>query len=75
MVCLLPKEPDATVIQNFRPISLVDCSYKIISKILTNMMTGFMNTIVDEAQATFIKGRFILDNVLAANEIIYFCQM
>jgi hypothetical protein len=58
MLCLLPKEKDVTVIQKFRPISLVDCSYKIISKVLTNRLSVIVNTIVDEAQTTFIQGRF-----------------
>jgi hypothetical protein len=37
-------------------------------------MTGFMHNIVDETQATFIKDGFILDNILIANEIIYFVK-
>lgn len=36
IICLIPKEPDAQVITKFRPISLVNCSFKIISKLLTN---------------------------------------
>jgi hypothetical protein len=30
MLCLIPKEPNASIIQKFRSISLVDCCYKII---------------------------------------------
>jgi Reverse transcriptase (RNA-dependent DNA polymerase) len=33
-----------------------------------------VHTIVDKAQTTFIYGRFILDNVLAAHEIIHFVK-
>jgi Reverse transcriptase (RNA-dependent DNA polymerase) len=33
-----------------------------------------VHTIVDEAQTTFIYGRFILNNVLAAHEIIHFVK-
>jgi hypothetical protein len=33
-----------------------------------------MHGIVDEAQAAFIHGRYILDNVLEAHEIIYFAK-
>jgi Reverse transcriptase (RNA-dependent DNA polymerase) len=75
MVCLLPKETDASIIQKFRPISLMDCSYKIISKVLTNRLSGIMNNIVDEAQVAFIQGRFILDNVLTAHEIIHYAKI
>jgi hypothetical protein len=54
MLCLLFKELEASIIQKFRPISLLDCSYKIISKILTNRLTVVVPTIVDKAQTTFI---------------------
>jgi Reverse transcriptase (RNA-dependent DNA polymerase) len=72
MLCLLFKELEASIIQKFRPISLLDCSYKIISKILTNRLAVVVPTIVDKAQAAFIQGRFILNNVLVAHEIIHF---
>jgi Reverse transcriptase (RNA-dependent DNA polymerase) len=75
MLCLIPKESNAQVIQKFRPISLVDCSYKIISKVLTNKLIGCVGRLVDPAQAAFIPGRYILDNVLAANEIIHFSKV
>jgi hypothetical protein len=35
VICLIPKEPEAQVIKKVRPISLVNCSFKILSKILT----------------------------------------
>lgn len=34
-----------------------------------------METLVDKNKTAFIKGRYILDNVLAANEILHFCEM
>jgi Reverse transcriptase (RNA-dependent DNA polymerase) len=75
MLCLIPKEHNANLIQKYRPINLVDCSYKIISKILTNRMAHIMNKIGDSAQAAFIQGRYILDNVLATNEIIHYAKL
>jgi Reverse transcriptase (RNA-dependent DNA polymerase) len=75
MLCLIPKESNAQVIQKFRLISLIDFSYKIISKVLTNRLTGCVGRLVDPAQAAFIPGRYILDNVLAANKIIHFVKV
>jgi hypothetical protein len=34
-----------------------------------------MDKIIDSTQAVFIQGRYILDNVLAANEIIHYAQL
>jgi Reverse transcriptase (RNA-dependent DNA polymerase) len=71
MVCLIPKEQEAKVIQKYKTISLVDCCFKIISKVLTNCLTPFMHSLIDHSQSAFIKGGYILDNVLATNEIIH----
>jgi Reverse transcriptase (RNA-dependent DNA polymerase) len=75
MLGLIPKEFNAYHIEKYKPISLVDCSYKIISKILTNRLARVMDKIVDPAQAAFIKGRYILDNVLVANEKIHYAKL
>jgi Reverse transcriptase (RNA-dependent DNA polymerase) len=71
MVLLIPKEKEARKIQKYRLISLVDRCYKIISKIVTNRLAPLMNNLVDPTQTAFIKERYILDNVLAASEIIH----
>jgi hypothetical protein len=47
MVCLIPKEKEAKIIQKFRPINLMDYGYKILSKILTNRLTPFISHLVD----------------------------
>jgi Reverse transcriptase (RNA-dependent DNA polymerase) len=72
MVCLIPEEQEAKLIQKFRPISLVDCCNKMISKILTNRLQPLMNDLVDHTQIVFIKDRYVLINVLAAHELIHY---
>lgn len=73
-VCLIPKEEAAIHIKQFRPISLVNCSFKIISKLLTNRLEVIIDRLIDVTQAAFIKGRYILDNVVLGHEIIHYCQ-
>lgn len=71
IICLIPKEQDAQTINKFRPISLVNCSFKIISKVLTNRLESLMSRLIDSSQSAFLKGRYILDNVLISQEIIH----
>lgn len=75
IICRIPKKKDTQLIQKFRPISLVNCSLKIISKILTYRLFSIMNRIIDVNQSAFIKGRYILDNVVLSNEIIHHCTI
>lgn len=74
IICLIPKEKDATLITKFRPISLVNCSFKIISKILTFRLETLMSRLIDSSQAAFIKHRNILDNVILSQEILHHCH-
>ena len=38
MITLIPKEPEAKVLKKFRPISLLNCSFKFFSKALNNRL-------------------------------------
>ncbi|XP_059436107.1 uncharacterized protein LOC132169034 [Corylus avellana] len=69
-IALILKEPGASGLTNFRPISLVSEVYKIIAKVLANMMRTFMAKIISKPQNSFVKGRQIPNSVLIANEFL-----
>jgi hypothetical protein len=69
-IVLIPKKKNPVNISDFRPISLVGCIYKVISKVLTNRLKKVIGSVVSETQSAFISGRQILDGILIANEIV-----
>jgi len=71
MITLIPKEPDARNLKKFRPISLLNCSFKIFGKLLNNRLIKVANRLIATNQTAFIKGRYILQSVVAAHEIIH----
>src|SRR4051812_20175119 len=71
MITLIPKENDARVMKKFRPISLLNCSFKIFTKVLTNRLAKVIGRIISLNQSAFIRGRFILESVVTAHEIIH----
>lgn len=71
MITLIPKEIDATSIKKFRPISLLNCIFKVFTKVLTNRLARLMNFLTYSNQSAFIKGRFILESVVTAHEVLH----
>ena len=57
LVKLLFKNGDHHELKNWRPVSLLNTDYKILSKILTNRIANVLPMIVPEEQKCGIKGR------------------
>lgn len=70
-IALIPKVDSPVGLGDYRPISLINSSLKIISKLLATRLSLHMNSLVDNEQSAFLKGRCILDNVATAEELIF----
>ena len=69
-IALIPKLNDPQSLNDYRPISLIGCVYKVVSKLLANRLALVLLHLIDERQTTFMKGRHILHGVMIANEVI-----
>lgn len=64
IITLIPKPgKDAKLIDNLRPITLLNNDYKILTHIYTNRLITGITQIVSETQSGFIKGRSIPKNI------------
>ena len=66
---LIPKVACPEEFSQFRPISLCNVAYKIISKVLVNRLKPIMDSLITPFQNAFIQGRLITDNILLAHKI------
>ena len=55
-------------VKNLMHISLVGNLYKLIAKVLANILKRVMHKLINRAQNTFVEGRQIMDASLMANE-------
>ncbi|GKA60514.1 RNA-directed DNA polymerase, eukaryota, reverse transcriptase zinc-binding domain protein, partial [Tanacetum coccineum] len=73
-IALIPKIPEAKMVKDFRPISLIGSLYKIIAKILANRLVNVLGDIVNEVQSAFVADRQILDGPFILNEVFQWCK-
>ena len=70
-LALIPKEKGAQNFARFRPISLCNTGYKIITKVIANRIKKILPKIIPENQGGFIHGRYIQDNIILVQEAIH----
>ena len=64
------KDLDRQNLSNYRPITLTNTDYKIVTKVLALRMQKVIKTIINEDQAGFVKGRNIATHLRQIDDII-----
>lgn len=73
-IVLITSIDSAIQVSNYRPISLCNTIYKIISKIIASRIKLYLQRMISPYQSPFIKGRLIQENSIVANESLHFIK-
>ena len=74
ILCLTPKQSDPQKLENWRPLSLLNQDYKILSRLVAERVKIALPKIINHAQTGFLKGRYIGQNITTTMDLIYFMQ-
>ena len=68
---LIPKkDKDTRILKNLRPITLLNCDYKIVEKMVANRMIAPLTELIHEDQKGFLPGRKISTNIRRILDIV-----
>ena len=72
VIVLIWKGDDKRLLKNWRPISLLNCDYKIIAKVLSTRIRHILPKIIHPNQKCGIKGRSIHDGAALIRDLIHY---
>ena len=75
IITLIPKMAGAKKIQQFRPICLLCCPYKLIIEVLDNRVAIYADKLISRHQNAFIKNRNIMDGIMSLHEVLHHAQI
>ena len=70
---LIPKKGDTSKITNWRPISLLSCMYKVLSRALNTRLKKVKDYIFSRAQKGFTNSRYLQEVLINVAETIGYC--
>ena len=73
-VVLLHKKGSRNKMSNYRPISVLNCDYRIFARILVARLNPAATLLVHPDQTGFIKGRLISDNGILLTSLIEYAE-
>ena len=75
IIKLIPKkDAEPFFIKNWRPLTLLNCDYKIATKSIANRLKPSLPNLINYDQTGFIKGRFIGENIRLIDSVICYAK-
>ena len=71
---LIPKKGDCSKIKNWRPISLLNCFYKILSRVLTNRLRKYIDKLTPIGQKGYSENRQCQEVLISVSDCISMCN-
>ena len=70
-IVLISKVDSPETLSQFRPISLCNVRYQVITKVVANRLKSIMPQLIGPLQSSFVLGCHIINNIIISQETIH----
>ena len=75
IISLIPKKnKDKTILENLKPISLLNVDYNILTKILAKRLEKVLPKLINPDQTGYVKGRYIGENIRLIQDLMFYTE-
>ena len=74
LLTLLYKRGDRSLLSNYRPLSITNCDYKILTFVLANRLQKVIGKLISKDQKGYIKNKYIGQSARLLTDIIEYCD-
>ncbi len=74
ITCLPKGDKPRQFMKNWRPITLLNCDYKILSSCIATRLKSILPKIISDSQKGFMKGRYIGENTRLVYDLMHFLE-
>ena len=71
ITCIPKPNKPRQFLKNWRPISLLNVIYKLMSSVIANRLKAVLNKLINNDQKGFISGRYIGENIRTVYDILF----
>ena len=71
LITLIPKKRNPETLNNYRPISLCNTIYKMVTKIIVARIRPLLPDLISPLQSAFVLGRQGVDNAIIVQELVH----
>lgn len=71
LITLIPKCTGADCLNKFRPISLCNTVYKVVTKVIVQRLRPYLSKLISPLQTAFVPRRKGLDNMIIVQELLH----
>ena len=76
ILCIIPKKgKDLRRLKNWRPLTLLNTDYKILTKLLASRLQIVLPSLISRDQSGYLKGRYIGENIRSIYDTINFAAI